>query len=187
MTPSAAGSLVETDVLRSPARHIIGRFRSRPAVCPRCHEGRAPARGRHGSRGSPKPRLDACRLVASDWVDAEVSSTPDLVLDSRILSVSPDTNAGDGEFRFSPTSSPSGSRGIGLRCAATKKYCGPGLGLAFPRRRLSLPFRAWFGSQSSARGRVDALVAIVPADAIPRRGVAAQHFLNDTGAGSAAR
>jgi len=63
----------------------------------------------------------------------------------------------------------------------------PGLGLAFPRRRLSLPFRARFGSQGSARGRVDALMAIVPADAIPRRGIAAQHFLNDTGARSAAR
>ena len=63
----------------------------------------------------------------------------------------------------------------------------PRLGLAFPRRRLSSPCRARFGSQGSARGRVDALVAIVPADAIPRRGVAAQHFLNDTGTGSAAR
>jgi hypothetical protein len=63
----------------------------------------------------------------------------------------------------------------------------PRLGLAFPRRRLSLPFRARFGSEGSARGRVDALVAIVPANAIPRRGIAAQHFLNDTGAGSAAR
>ena len=61
------------------------------------------------------------------------------------------------------------------------------LGLPFRRRRFSLPFRAWFGSQRSARGRVDALVAVVPADAIPRRWVAAQHFLNDTGAGSAAR
>jgi hypothetical protein len=63
----------------------------------------------------------------------------------------------------------------------------PRLGLAFPRRRLSSPCRARFGSEGSARGRIDALVAIVPADAIPRRGVAAQHFLNDTGAGSAAR
>ena len=61
------------------------------------------------------------------------------------------------------------------------------LGLAFPRRRLPLPFRARFGSEGSARGRVDALMAIIPADAIPRRRVAAQHFLNDTGAGSPAR
>ena len=63
----------------------------------------------------------------------------------------------------------------------------PRLGLAFPRRRSSSPFRARFGSEGSDRGRIDALVAIVPADAIPRRGVAAYHFLNDTGAGSATR
>ena len=49
----------------------------------------------------------------------------------------------------------------------------PGLGLAFPRRGSSLPFRARFGSEGSARGGVDAFVAIVPADAIPRRRVAA--------------
>ena len=59
----------------------------------------------------------------------------------------------------------------------------PGLGSAFRRRRLSLLFGVRFGSEGSARGRVDALMAIVPADAIPRRGIAAQHFLDETGAG----
>jgi hypothetical protein len=63
----------------------------------------------------------------------------------------------------------------------------PRLGLAFPWRRSSLPFRARFGSEGSARGRVDALVAIVPADAVARRGIATQHFLNDARAGSAVR
>ena len=62
----------------------------------------------------------------------------------------------------------------------------PRLGLAFVRRRLSLAFRAGFGAEGSARGDVDAVVPVVPADAIARRGVAAQHFLNDTSAGSAA-
>ena len=56
-------------------------------------------------------------------------------------------------------------------CTTSRGHRGlPGPGLAFPRRRLSLAFRARFGSEGSARGRVDALVAIVPADAIPRRG-----------------
>ncbi len=56
------------------------------------------------------------------------------------------------------------------RARARAAAC-PGFWLAFSRRRLSLPSRARFGSQRSARGRVDALMTIVPADAIPRRGV----------------
>jgi hypothetical protein len=37
-----------------------------------------------------------------------------------------------------------------------------------------------FGSKGAARGGVDGLAAVVPADAIARRRVAAQDFLNDT-------
>jgi hypothetical protein len=59
--------------------------------------------------------------------------------------------------------------------------------LAFSWCRLPLPLGGSFGSQSATRGRVDALVAVVPADPIARRGIAAQHFLNDTRAGSAVR
>ena len=59
--------------------------------------------------------------------------------------------------------------------------------LAFSWCRLPLPLGGSFGSESAARGRVDALVAVVPADPIARRGIAAQHFLNDTRAGSAVR
>src|ERR1700729_649403 len=84
-------------------------------------------------------------------------------------------------------------RGAALAQIAPIANCGtsrtadcPRLGLAFVRRRLSLAFRAGFGAEGSARGDVDAVVPVVPADAIARRGVAAQHFLNDTSAGSAA-
>ena len=44
------------------------------------------------------------------------------------------------------------------------------LGLAFPRRRLSSAVSGALRLGGSARGGVDALVPIVPADAIPRRG-----------------
>jgi hypothetical protein len=57
--------------------------------------------------------------------------------------------------------------------------------LAFPGCRLPLPLGAWFGPKGAARGRVDALVAVIPADPIARRRIAPQHFLNDTRAGSA--
>jgi hypothetical protein len=77
-----------------------------------------------------------------------------------------------GQFRSGPTSSLSSIRSVG-HFGDEEVLWRPGLGLAFPRRRLSLSFRARFGSESSARGRVDALVAIVPADAIPGRRVAA--------------
>jgi hypothetical protein len=86
--------------------------------------------------------------------------------------------------------------GRSRQCSFATKRSGTGrtpmpgtarVGLAFPRRRFLLPCRARFGSEGSARWRVDALVAIVPTDAILRRRVAAQHFLNDTSAGSAAR
>ena len=56
---------------------------------------------------------------------------------------------------------------------------------AFPWYRSPLALGAGLGPQSAARGRVDALVAIVPADPIARRRIASQHFLNDTRTGSA--
>ena len=56
--------------------------------------------------------------------------------------------------------------------------------LAFLSSRWALALGAWLGSQGAARGRVDALVAIIPADPIARRRVASQHFLNHTRAGS---
>jgi hypothetical protein len=59
--------------------------------------------------------------------------------------------------------------------------------LAFSWCRLPLLLGGSFGSESAARGRVDGLVAVVPADPIARRGIAAQHFLNDTRAGTAVR
>ena len=59
--------------------------------------------------------------------------------------------------------------------------------LAFSCRRFSRPLGASFGSQRAARGRVDSLVTIVPADPIARRWLAAQDFLNDTRARSTAR
>jgi hypothetical protein len=55
---------------------------------------------------------------------------------------------------------------------------------AFPWYRSPLALGAGLGPQSAARGRVDALVAIVPADPIARRGIATEHFLNRTRAGS---
>ena len=58
---------------------------------------------------------------------------------------------------------------------------------AFPWCRLPLPVAALFGPERAASGRVDGLVAVIPADSITRRGIAAQHFLNDTRAGSAVR
>jgi hypothetical protein len=57
--------------------------------------------------------------------------------------------------------------------------------LAFPWCRLPLPLGALFGPEGAACGRVDALVAIVPANPIARRGIAAQHFLDDTREGAA--
>jgi len=60
-------------------------------------------------------------------------------------------------------------------------------GLAFPLCRMPLPVGALFGSESAARGRVAALVAVVPADAIARQGITFEYFLNDTRAGSAVR
>jgi hypothetical protein len=59
--------------------------------------------------------------------------------------------------------------------------------LAFRWRRFSRPLGASFGSQRAARGRVDSLVTVVPANPIARRGVAPQDFLNDTRAGSTVR
>ena len=56
--------------------------------------------------------------------------------------------------------------------------------LAFPWCRLLL-LGALFGSEGAAGGHVDALVAVVPSDPVARRGVAAQHLLYDTRAGSA--
>jgi hypothetical protein len=105
----------------------------------------------------------------------------------RRCGVGGEPGARAGEFRAGPTSSPSQQSRHRASLRRGRGVVRPRLGLAFPRGRLSLPFRARFGAESSARGRVDALVAIVPADAIPRRGVAAHHFLNDTAAGSAAR
>ena len=58
-------------------------------------------------------------------------------------------------------------------------------GLAFPLCRLPLPLGALFGSEPTASGRVDALVAVVPADPIARRRIASQHLLHDTRAGPA--
>jgi len=46
---------------------------------------------------------------------------------------------------------------------------------------------AWPSSKGAARRRVDALVAVVPADPIARRGIAPEYLLNDTRAGSAIR
>ena len=54
---------------------------------------------------------------------------------------------------------------------------------AFPWRP-ALALGAGLGSQGAARGRVDALVAVVPADPIARRGIATEHFLNHTRARS---
>jgi hypothetical protein len=56
---------------------------------------------------------------------------------------------------------------------------------AFPGCRLPRLLGALFGSEGAACGRVDALVAVVPADPIARRGIPSQHLLNDTCAGSA--
>jgi hypothetical protein len=56
---------------------------------------------------------------------------------------------------------------------------------AFRRCRLPLPPGALFGPEGAACGRVDAFVAVVPADPIARRWVPSQHLFNDTGAGSA--
>ena len=50
--------------------------------------------------------------------------------------------------------------------------------------RLALALGAGLGSQGAACGRVDALVAVVPADPIARRGIATEHFLNHTRARS---
>lgn len=57
----------------------------------------------------------------------------------------------------------------------------------FAFRWWSLPLALWamFGSEGAACRRVDALVAVVPPDAISRRRVPSQHLFNDTGAGSA--
>jgi hypothetical protein len=52
--------------------------------------------------------------------------------------------------------------------------------------RLALALGAWLGSQGAARWRVDARVAVIPADPITRRRIATQHFFNHAGAGSAA-
>jgi hypothetical protein len=52
---------------------------------------------------------------------------------------------------------------------------------------LPLSAGALFGSKRAARGRLDALVAVVPADPIARRGITAQHALHDTRAGSTTR
>ena len=94
---------------------------------PRCHEGTAPARGRHGSRGSPKPRLDACRLVASDWVNAEVSSTPDVVLEPRIRGSIAAASATFQDFCSQPAGDRSGSDGHVAR-TATERKSGPSAG-----------------------------------------------------------
>ena len=63
----------------------------------------------------------------------------------------------------------------------------PQVGLAFAWRRFPRPHGASLGSQRAARGRVYSLVAIVPADPIARRRIAAQDLLNDTRAGSTVR
>jgi hypothetical protein len=57
--------------------------------------------------------------------------------------------------------------------------------LAFRWCRLPLPLGVLFGSESAACGRIDALVAVVPAAPIARRRIPSQHFLNDTRARSA--
>ena len=57
--------------------------------------------------------------------------------------------------------------------------------LPFPWRRWSRPLGALFGTKRAARGRVDGLVAVIPTDAIARRGIGTQDFLNDTRTGSA--
>ena len=49
------------------------------------------------------------------------------------------------------------------------------------------PLAASPSSKRAARRRVDALVAVVPADPIARRGIASEYLLNDTRAGSAIR
>ena len=56
---------------------------------------------------------------------------------------------------------------------------------AFPVVPLAATSWVLFGSESAACGRVDALVAVVPADPVARRGIASQNFLNHTRARSA--
>ena len=94
---------------------------------PRCHEGTAPARGRHGSWGSPKPRLDARRLVAGHWVNAEVSSTPDVVLEPRIRGSIAAASATFQDFCSQPAGDRSGSDGHVAR-TATERKSGPSAG-----------------------------------------------------------
>ncbi len=53
------------------------------------------------------------------------------------------------------------------------------VGLAFAWPRFSRPLGASLGTKRAARGRVDGLVAVIPADAIARRRIAAQDLLND--------
>ena len=83
-------------------------------------------------------------------------------------------------LRSTPTVRPPGPTRSTVRRIAESQ-----VGSAFPWRHLPLPLGALFGSQSAAGRRVDALVTVVPADAITRRGIASQHFLNETAAGSA--
>ncbi len=70
------------------------------------------------------------------------------------------------------------------RLTVASSYANDRSPLALPWCRLPRPVGALFGSKGAARGRVDGLVPVVPPDAIARRRVAAQDFLNDTRAGS---
>ena len=132
-----------------------------------CTNGRA-VRTRDQSRPnhdeSTMVRLATACVLVSRGLDGEGNICG--VLLSRSLSRVAGHERRAGQFRSGPTSSLSSIRSIG-HGGDEEVLSGPGLGLAFPRASTVVVFSGAVRLGEPARGRVDALVAIVPADAIP--------------------
>lgn len=137
------------------------------------------------SGGSPPARGDAaaCRLALEPHQHGHATHVGAVLYPPA--SASP--RAGSRSRRLRLFRSAIGESAVRARLSACLARVVRRVSARFASRWWSLPLPLWamFGSEGAACRRVDALVAVVPPDAISRRRVPSQHLFNDTRAGSA--